>query len=124
VRELAALARGVMRELSAVAKAEGVRLRLVQDGPSFSGILHGPDTHEAWLRAGAALSAVRLAAQRHGLATAPVASTDQTGRLPRSGRRLIGDREGWLGVGIGTPYVRLRLTRAVPPVLADDGAAG
>ena len=24
--------------------------------------------------------------------------------------RRIGDREGWLGVGIGTPYARLRLT--------------
>jgi hypothetical protein len=68
--------------------------------------LHGPDNREAWLRAGAALSAVRLAARRRGLRTVASATDDGAARR---GRRRIADREGWLGVGIGTPYVRLRL---------------
>jgi len=112
--------RGVARELVKAARAEGVRLRLIRDGDEYIGVMHGPDTGEAWLRAGMACSAVRLLARRFGLRTVtavagddhapPVpASPARPERPPRLGRRLIGDREGWLNVGIGTPYLRLRL---------------
>jgi hypothetical protein len=74
----------------------------------LSGVLHGSDTREAWLRAGAALSAVRLTACCHGLATAAFVGVEQDGSLPRR-RRQLSDREGWLTVGIGTPYARLNL---------------
>jgi hypothetical protein len=113
--------RGVARELVKAARAEGVRLRLIRDGDEYIGVMHGPDTGEAWLRAGMACSAVRLLARRLGLLTMtaiadddhapPVpASPARPDRRSKSGRRLIGDREGWLNVGIGTPYLRLRLT--------------
>jgi hypothetical protein len=117
--------RSVVRDLVSAARAEGVRLRLVRDGGvGLVGVLHGPDSREAWLRAGMAASAVRLLARRHGLATvtaqAGAPSARQTSRrsspdLPaaariRAGWRRIGDREGWLTVGIGTPYLRLRLS--------------
>ncbi len=98
--------RGLMRDLTAVAKAEGVRLRVEDDAGDLIAMLHGPDTREAWLRAGAALSAVRLMAGRYGLTAVPSLALDD--RSP--GRRRVGEREGWLGVGIGTPYVRLRIT--------------
>jgi hypothetical protein len=112
--------RAAARELVKAARAEGVRLRLVRDGDEYIGVMHGPDTGEAWLRAGMACSAVRLLARRLGLRTVtavagddhapPVpASPARPDRPPRLGRRLIGDREGWLNVGIGTPYLRLRL---------------
>lgn len=114
-------ARAVIRELVGAARAEGVRLRLVRDGGELVGLLHGPDTREAWLRAGMATSAVRLLARRHGLATATAVAADHPGvttrrraslpatRPVRAGWRRIGEREGWLSVGIGTPYMRLRL---------------
>ena len=89
-----------------MAKAEGVRLRVEEDAGDLIAMLHGPDTREAWLRAGAALSAVRLMAGRYGLTAVPSLAVDE----PRPGRRRVGEREGWLGVGIGTPYVRLRMT--------------
>jgi hypothetical protein len=99
--------RGLMRDLTAAAKAEGVRLRVEDDDAGdLIAMLHGPDTREAWLRAGAALSAVRLMAGRYGLIAVPSLAVDE----PRPGRRRVGEREGWLGVGIGTPYVRLRIT--------------
>ncbi|MBX6752573.1 MAG: hypothetical protein IRY85_23415 [Micromonosporaceae bacterium] len=105
------------RELIKAARAEGVRLRLIRDGDEYIGVMHGPDTGEAWLRAGMACSAVRLLARRHGLLTLTAVATDDHApvvpasptRPARPGRRLLGDREGWLNVGIGTPYVRLRL---------------
>ena len=56
--------RGLSRDLAAAAKAEGVRLRIEEDADDLIAILHGPDTREAWLRAGAALSAVWLMAGR------------------------------------------------------------
>jgi hypothetical protein len=43
---------------------------------------------------------VRLVADRYGLAT------------ELTERRGTGDRESWLGVGIATPYARLRLRAA------------
>jgi len=89
--------RALARALVVAARAEGVRLRVVTDAGTLAGVLHGPDTREAWLRAGAALSAVRLVAHRHGRV------------LELVQRRHIGEREGWLGVGIATPYARLRL---------------
>ncbi len=98
--------RGLMRDLTAVAKAEGVRLRVEEDAGDLIAMLHGPDTREAWLRAGAALSAVRLMAGRYGLIAALALAADEL----RPSRRRVGEREGWLGVGIGTPYVRLRIT--------------
>jgi hypothetical protein len=112
--------RAVARELVRAARAEGVRLRLIRVGDEYIGVMHGPDTVEAWLRAGMACSAVRLLARRFGLRTVtavagadevpPVpASPARPDRPPRPGRRRIGDREGWLNVGIGTPYLRLRL---------------
>jgi hypothetical protein len=112
--------RSVARELVKAARAEGVRLRLIRDGDEYIGVMHGPDTGEAWLRAGMACSAVRLLARRLGLrAVISVAGDDHAppvpasparpDRPPRLGRRLIGDREGWLNVGIGTPYLRLRI---------------
>jgi hypothetical protein len=119
--------RELVRELVGAARAEGVRLRLLRDRGELVGLLHGPDTREAWLRAGMAASAVRLLGRRHGLATVG-ALTAQHRRFPtvrhrtsltgsglpaappaRTGWRRIGDREGWLSVGIGTPYLRLRL---------------
>lgn len=96
--------RAIVRELVGAARAEGVRLRLVADGADLVGLLHGPDTREAWLRAGCALSAVRLTARRRGLRMLAAAA-----EVGRPGRRRIGDGEGWLGVGIGNAYVRLRL---------------
>jgi hypothetical protein len=107
--------RGLMRDLGGSAKAEGVKLRLVRAGGDLVGVLHGPDTHQAWLRAGAALCAVRLLAGRHGMTTVPEVASSGRGPVLRSERRRLSDREGWLWVGIGTPYVRLRLS--VPPVL-------
>ena len=104
--------RAVTRELVTAARAEGVRLRVVQVSGELSGVLHGGDTREAWLRAGAALSAVRLTARCHGLDTAALVGAQQDGRLPRRGPRRISDREGWLTVGIGTPYARLRMRPA------------
>jgi hypothetical protein len=98
--------RGLIRDLTAAAKAEGVRLRVEADAGDLIAVLHGPDTREAWLRAGAALSAVRLMSGRYGLAALPSLAEDE----PRPGRRRVGEREGWLGVGIGTPYVRLHIT--------------
>jgi hypothetical protein len=99
-RSLRAARRAVARELLGAARAEGVRLRLVSDARTLAGVLHGPDTREAWLRAGTALSAVRLVADRHGLAA------------ELTERRGTGDRESWLGVGIATPYARLHLRAA------------
>ncbi|HEY7223810.1 MAG TPA: hypothetical protein VH561_09505 [Micromonosporaceae bacterium] len=101
--------RATVRALVAAARTEGVRLRLVVDSGELAGVLHGPDTREAWLRAGAALSAVRLTARRHGLATVTAIAGQARSAASRGGRRRVGEREGWLGVGIGTPYVRLRL---------------
>jgi hypothetical protein len=98
--------RGLSRDLTAAAKAEGVRLRIQEDADDLIAVLHGSDTREAWLRAGAALSAVWLMAGRYGLTAIPSLAADE----PRPGRRRVGEREGWLGVGIGTPYVRLRIT--------------
>jgi len=98
--------RGLIRDLTAAAKAEGVRLRIEADADDLIAVLHGPDTREAWLRAGAALSAVWLMVGRYGLTAMPSLASDE----PRPGRRRVGEREGWLGVGIGTPYVRLRIT--------------
>lgn len=98
--------RGLIRDLTSVAKAEGVRLRIEQEGGDLLAVLHGADTREAWLRAGAALSAVRLMAGRYGLTAVPSLVAEE----PRPGRRRIGEREGWLAVGIGTPYVRLRIS--------------
>ncbi len=94
------------RDLTAAARAEGVRLRIEEDAGDLIAVLHGPDTREAWLRAGAALSAIRLLASRRGLAAAPSLVPDAGSR----GRRRVGEREGWLAVGTGTPYVRLRIT--------------
>jgi hypothetical protein len=102
--------RGLVRDLTAAAKAEGVRLRIVEDASDLIAVLHGPDTREAWLRAGAALSAVRLMAARYGLVAVLGLAVDE----PRPTRRRVGEREGWLGVGIGTPYVRLRLASRMP----------
>ncbi len=104
--------RAVVRELTAAARAEGVRLRAEEDAGDLIAVLHGPDTREAWLRAGSALSAVRLMAGRHGLSVAPSLALEESSSLGRIGRRRLGEREGWLGVGIGTPYVRLRITAA------------
>lgn len=103
--------RSLVRELVGAARAEGSRLRLVTEGADLVGVLHGPDTRQAWLRAGAALSAVRLTARRLGLSTVVVTESD---RPSARGRRRVGDREGWLGVGIATPYARLRLTPQPP----------
>ncbi len=108
--------RGLVRDLAGAARAEGVRRRLVRAGGGLVGVLHGPDTHASWLRAGCALSAVRLLASRHGLTTQPEVASDGRGPIPRPQRRRLGDREGWLWVGIGTPYVRLRLSQPAPPV--------
>lgn len=137
--------RSVVRELVGAARAEGVRLRLIRVGPALVGVLHGPDTRLAWLRAGMAASAVRLLARQHGLTTTttlaaqpspatgaspagtavitepspagpgPVTRPGRSWGIPpsranRSGWRRISDREGWLTVGIGTPYLLLRLT--------------
>jgi hypothetical protein len=99
--------RGFIRDLTAAARAEGVRLRIEEEeADTLIAVLHGPDTREAWLRAGAALSAIRLMASRRGLAAMLSLASDE----PRPGRRRVGEREGWLTVGIGTPYVRLRIT--------------
>jgi hypothetical protein len=116
--------RVVVRDLVNAARAEGVRLRVIRDGDGLVGVLHGPDTCESWLRAGMASSAVRLLARQHGLLATITLALGPTARrgarrpsnLPtaariRAGWRRIGDREGWLTVGIGTPYLRLRLTR-------------
>jgi len=125
-RRIQAPGRDVVRELVGAARAEGARLRVIRDGAELIGVLHGPDTREAWLRAGMACSAVGLVAHRLGLNTvtalvgeehAPPRWQTHPGRQARAVLRRIGDREGWLGVGIGTPYVRLRLT---PPVGALD----
>lgn len=115
--------RSVIRDLMNAARAEGVRLRLIRDGGGLVGLLHGPDTREAWLRAGMAASAVRLHARRHGFSTVTALATDHPGAAAqtapdgppdaapvRAAWRRIGDREGWLSVGTGTPYLRLRLT--------------
>jgi hypothetical protein len=113
--------RSVVRDLVGAARGEGVRLRLLRDHVGLVGILHGPDTRDAWLRAGMAASAVRLLARRHGLVTVTSAlpntgtrrraSTSLLAVPPlRTAWRRIGDREGWLTVGISTPYLRLRLS--------------
>jgi hypothetical protein len=102
--------RGVVRDLTAAARVEGVRLRAEEDGRDLIAVLHGPDTREAWLRAGSALSAVRLIAGRHGLSVTPSLAFEPAASIGRTGWRRLGEREGWLGVGIGTPYVRLRIS--------------
>ncbi len=104
-----AVMRALARELVGAARAEGSRLRVVVEDDELAGVLHGADTREAWLRAGAALSAVRLTARRLGLSTVLI---PEPHRASSWGRRRIGEREGWLGVGTGTPYARLRLTPA------------
>jgi hypothetical protein len=104
--------RGVVRDLTAAARAEGVRLRVEEDAGDLIAVLHGPDTREAWLRAGSALSAVRLVAGRHRLTVAPTLASEEGVGSGRTGWRRLGEREGWLGVGIGTPYLRLRITAA------------
>jgi hypothetical protein len=104
--------RGLIRDLTAAATGEGVRLRVEdkEDGDLLA-VLHGPDTRDAWLRAGAALSAVQLIASRSGYAAEPSLVADE----PRTESRRVGEREGWLGVGIGTPYVRLRISADESP---------
>lgn len=115
----AAPSRGVVRDLVGAARAEGVRLRLIRDGRDLVGVLHGPDSRDAWLRAGMAASAIRLLARRLGLQTAAALAADASGSAAglgagvgrgRTGLRRIGDREGWLSVGIGHAYLRLRLS--------------
>lgn len=102
--------RGLRRELAGVAHNEGVRLRLIRVGGDLAGVLHGPDTRAGWLRAGAALSAVRLTCVRYGLRLTTTLPGPSSGVGGRAGRRRLSDREGWLGVGIGTPYARLRIS--------------
>jgi hypothetical protein len=53
------------------AMAEGVGISVREEDGSVIAVLYGPDTTEAWLRAGEAVSAVRLEAARFGREAVP-----------------------------------------------------
>jgi hypothetical protein len=107
-----------MAELADAAAAEGVRLvvlapqqvselagtstvRRPGSGDVFAVLCGDGDAPERWLRAGAALSAISLAATRHGLTVFPSSAVVQLQRSRSVLRRLLPD-----GV---TPYVAVRI---------------
>jgi hypothetical protein len=80
--------REMARALVAAATAEGVGISVRQEADELIAVLYGEDTPVAWLRAGEALSAVRLEAARHGLTVVATLAGRERPRPPRDPPRL------------------------------------
>lgn len=94
------LTQPLVRELVHAAAAEGVRVRVREEPGQLIAVLYGEDTRQDWLRAGEALSAVRLEASRHGLTTRPSLVTDD---LPAAVRDLPAPLAPYLSLRISAP---------------------
>jgi hypothetical protein len=93
--------RAVDTLVRAAAEVEGVDVRLAPERDGLAGVLHGEeDSARAWLRAGEALAAMVLAANRHGL-TVVANEADPTDPATRP-----------LLVDLTQPYLLLRVTPA------------
>jgi hypothetical protein len=79
--------REMARALVATATAEGVGISVRREADELIAVLYGEDTPVAWLRAGEALSAVRLEAARRGLTAVPTLAGRERPRQPRDPRR-------------------------------------
>ena len=78
-----------------------MRARLSPDADGWAGVLHGDeDTPRAWLRAGEALAAMVLTANRHGLAVV----ANRADPSDPGARALLDD--------VAQPYLTLHVTRA------------
>ena len=82
-----------------------------QEADELIAVLYGEDTPDAWLRAGEALSAIRVEAARHGLTAVPtVAGRERPdpapGAPPAPAAPPAGDRRRDLR---SVPYVHLRI---------------
>jgi len=105
---------GLARDLVAAATAEGVRVSVRQEADELIAVLYGEDTPDAWLRAGEAMSAIRVEAARHGLTAVPtVAGRERPDPAPAPGASpapgappAAGDRRRDLR---SVPYVHLRI---------------
>jgi len=97
---------GLARDLAVAATAEGVRVSVRQEADELIAVLYGEDTPDAWLRAGEALSAIRVEAARHGLTAVPtVAGRERPDPAPGA-PPAAGDRRRDLR---SVPYVHLRI---------------
>jgi hypothetical protein len=74
--------RELARALVAAATGEGVAISVRQEADGLIAVLYGEDTPAAWLRAGEALSAVRLEAARHGRTAVPTLAGRERPRPP------------------------------------------
>jgi hypothetical protein len=94
------------------ASAEGVAIRVREEPGHLVAVLYGENTREAWLRAGEALSAVRLEASRHGLTARTSLVADD---VPSPVRDLV--------VGARTPYLSLHIVAAASTAARSEGDA-
>jgi hypothetical protein len=92
----------VLRLASSTPVTRSVRGRVSQDDGGVYGVLYGEsDTADAWLRAGEALSALRLEATRRGLSVSPSSSVVEL----RGGRAVVRT----LLPRNSTPYLAVRV---------------